>query len=75
MRDEITLSVERDLESGWLVASWHAPGDGGGITTQGHDLRELQENIREAVRCHFGPGDLPCAIRLHFVNDPVLAPA
>jgi predicted RNase H-like HicB family nuclease len=75
MRDEITLLVERDGESGWLVASWDAPGDGGGITTQGQDLRELQENIREAIRCHFGTAELPRAIRLHFVSDPVLTPA
>jgi len=25
--------------------------------------RELQENIREAVRCHFGPTELPRAFR------------
>ena len=75
MRDDITLSVERDADSGWLVASWDAPGDGGGITTQGRDLSELQDNIREAIRCHFAPGELPRAIRLHFVSDPVLAPS
>ena len=51
---EITLTVERDGESGWLVASWDAPDNGGGITTQGKDLSELQANVREAVCCHFG---------------------
>lgn len=58
---EITLLVERDDESGWLVASWDAPDNGGGITTQGKDLSDLQANVREAVRCHFGKGKAPRA--------------
>ena len=73
--DEITVLVERCEESGWLVATWEAPEGGGGITTQGKDLRELQEQIRDAVHCHFDPGGVPRRIRLHFVNDPVLVEA
>jgi predicted RNase H-like HicB family nuclease len=72
---EITLRVERDEESGWFVASWDAPRDKGGITTQGRDLRELQDNVKEAVRCHFGKRKSPRRIRLHFAKDPVLAAA
>jgi predicted RNase H-like HicB family nuclease len=72
---EITLTVERDDESGWLVASWDAPNGSGGITTQGKDLGELQTNVREAVRCHFGKTKAPASIRLHFVSDPVVASA
>ncbi len=72
---EIILTVECDDDSGWLVASWDAPNGGGGITTQGKDLTELQANVREAVRCHFGKGKAPRAIRLHFLTDPVLATA
>ena len=73
--EEITLMVERCEESGCLVASWEAPDGSGGITTQGQDLRELQEQIRDAVHCHFDPGEAPRRIRLHFVNDPVLVEA
>ncbi len=69
---EITLTVERDEVSGWFVASWDAPHDEGGITTQGKDLRELEQNVREAVACHFDNGKRPKRIRLHFVSDPVL---
>ena len=72
---EIAFNVERDEENGWLTASWEAPRSQGGVTTQGKDLRELEQNEREAVRCHFGDGKLPGRIRLHFVNDPVLATA
>ncbi len=72
--EEITLRVERCEESGWLVATWDAP-DGGGITTQGRDLRELQDQVTDAVQCHFDPGEAPRRIRLHFVSDPVLVAA
>lgn len=70
---EITFTVERDEDSGWLVASWDAP-EGGGITTQGRDLQELQQQLREAVRCHFG-AEVPAQLRLHFTHDPLLAVA
>ncbi len=69
---EIILTVDRDEGSGWLVASWDDPA-GGGITTQGKDLGELQANVKEAVNCHFDPGEVPAAIPLHFLSDPVLA--
>jgi hypothetical protein len=73
--NEIVFNVERDEESSFLVASWDEPGGNGGITTQGHDLSELQSMVREAVLCHFDEGKAPERIRLHFVNDPVLATA
>jgi predicted RNase H-like HicB family nuclease len=72
---EITLTVERDADSGWFVASWDAPRKQGGITTQGKTLRELEQNVREAVACHFDNGKRPERIRLHFVEDPVIATA
>jgi len=73
--DEITFQIVRDEESGWLVASWDAPGETGGITTQGEDLRDLQHQVSEAVSVHFDEGKLPTRIRLHFVNDPILVHA
>ncbi len=63
--EEITLQVRRDEESGWLVASWDDP-EGGGITTQGQDLRDLQQQIMEAVAVHFDDGTAPHGIRIHF---------
>jgi len=49
--NEILFQVE--TSDGMFVASWDAP-EGGGITTQGKDLRDLQEQVADAVRCHFG---------------------
>jgi predicted RNase H-like HicB family nuclease len=72
---KIILQVEQDESSGWYVASWDAPEGEGGITTQGHDLQELQANVREAVRCHFGTEQMPREIQLHFIADPILTAA
>ena len=69
---EITFNVERCAESGMLTASWDEPTGGGGITTQGQDLTELQEMVKDAVLCHFDEGKAPEMIRFHFVDDPVL---
>ena len=65
--EEITFDVQRDEESGWLVASWDDP-DGGGITTQGQDLDDLQEQIPKAVTTHFDkmPGENAIRIKLSF---------
>jgi len=68
---EILFQVE--VDDGALIASWADPTGKGGITTQGKDLRELQEQVIDAVRCHFDVEETPEKIRFHFVADPVLA--
>ena len=70
--EEIVFQIEPCEESGFLVASWDAPAGEGGITTQGKDLRELQEQVADAVRCHFEPQGIPRKMRFHFEADPVL---
>jgi hypothetical protein len=69
--EEITFQVQRDEESGALVAWWDDPA-GGGITTQGDDLSDLQKQVTDAVACHFDEGAAPQRIRIHFVSDPIL---
>lgn len=71
---EIIFNVERDEDSSFLVASWDDP-RGGGITTQGADLRELQEMIRDAATGYFRAAGVPVPsrVRLHFATDPELA--
>ncbi|MCU1328551.1 MAG: hypothetical protein JWN34_3921 [Bryobacterales bacterium] len=73
--DGITISISLCAESGSLVASWDDPAGVGGLTTQGETLAELEDNMREAVAAHFEPEDAPRTVRLHFVDDPVLAAA
>ena len=73
--EEITLQVQRDEESGMLVAWWDDPAGTGGITTQGTDLRDLQQQITDAVAVHFDDDECPRRIRIHFVSDPILVQA
>lgn len=70
--EEITLQIQHDEESGWLVASWDSTNGSGGITTQGQDLRDLQHQVTEAVAAYFDEGAAPRRMRLHFVSDPIL---
>ena len=71
---EITFTVELDQDSTVLVASWDDPSGKGGITTQGEDLRELQEMIQDATLGYFRAlGEkAPDTVRLHFATDPQL---
>jgi predicted RNase H-like HicB family nuclease len=73
--EQITISVVTCAETGALVASWDDPQGSGGLTTQAETLSELESNIREAISVHFEPDEIPKRIRLHFVDDPVLAAA
>lgn len=43
------------------------------IFTEADDLEALQSEIRDAVSCHFGEGQKPSVIRLHFVKEEVIA--
>ena len=69
--NEIALQVV-ELEDATYCASWDDP-RGGGISTQGSDLAELQAMVRDAVLCHFDEGEVPERVRLHFAQDPALA--
>ena len=70
---EIVFRVTPE-DDGGFCAAWDAPG-GGGISTQGDDLAELEAMIREATDAYFEEADenRPERIRLHFVQDPALA--
>jgi len=45
---------------------------GKSIFTEADDAADLREKIRDAVRCHFNPGQAPRIIRLHFVREEVI---
>ncbi len=45
---------------------------GGGITTQGETVGELQAMITDAVSGYFDPSEAPARIKIHFEEDPVL---
>ncbi|MBS1831029.1 MAG: hypothetical protein JST93_37395 [Acidobacteria bacterium] len=56
--DEIVFQIAPSEDSSLLVAFWDDP-DGGGITTQARDLRELRAQINDALECHFGTDGAP----------------
>ena len=71
MQEEITFTVETCPETGGFIARWDDP-RGGGITTQGDTLGELQEMITDAVSGFFDPAEVPARVKIHFAEDPVV---
>ena len=68
MSTEMVFLVEEAPEGGYTArALGHA------IFTEGETPEQVEENVRDAVRCHFEDEDLPKVIRLHYVRDDVIA--
>jgi predicted RNase H-like HicB family nuclease len=70
---EIVFDVNQEADGGY-VACWDDP-RGGGITTQGDSLAELQDMVTDAVGGYFEPGEAPGCVRLHFTHDPIVSVA
>lgn len=56
---EIHVIVEQAPEGGYLARAV-----GADIFTEADDLEQLRAQIRDAVHCHFEPGECPSLIRL-----------
>ena len=65
---EIVFLVEEAPDGGVTARAL-----GASIFTEADDMSSLHANVRDAVRCHFEPDQLPKVIRLHFVRDDVIA--
>ncbi|MGH8274073.1 MAG: 2-oxoisovalerate dehydrogenase [Candidatus Acidiferrales bacterium] len=61
---EIVFLVEEAPEGGLTVRAL-----GESIFTQADSIEALREEARDAVHCHFGGGNGPSVIRLHYVSD------
>ena len=68
MASEVIFLVEEAPEGGFTAKAL-----GHSIFTEADSWDELREAIRDAVNCHFEPGEIPPIIRLHFVREEVLA--
>jgi len=66
--NELIFQVEVAPEGGWCARAL-----GESIYTQGDTREALRENARDAVRCHFEEETAPKVIRLHFVEDEIIA--
>jgi predicted RNase H-like HicB family nuclease len=67
---EIIFEVREDQADGGYTAS----ALGYGIHTQAETREQLRAMVREAVECYFeNAAEAPTMIRLHFVEDEVIA--
>ncbi|WP_432785600.1 hypothetical protein AAJV73_04330 [Cyanobium sp. BSA11S] len=63
------LFVVEEAEDG----SYRASAAGAAIHAEADTLEDLHREIRDAVVCHFDPGEAPPLIRLHHVRQELLA--
>ena len=68
MANDVIFLIEEAQEDGFTEK---APGYS--FFTEADTWDELREAIRDAVICHFEPGEMPPVIRLHYVREEVLA--
>ena len=66
---ELVFLVEEAPEGGFTARAL-----GAAVFTEADTLESLREAIRDAVRCHFEPGNEPRVLRLHVVRDELIAP-
>lgn len=66
--NEIIFLIDDAPEGGYTARAL-----GISIFTEADDLMSLHANVRDAVRCHFEPEELPKVIRLHFVHEELIA--
>ena len=64
---ELIFLVEEAPEGGYTARAL-----GESIFTEADDLASLQDQVRDAVRCHYEEGQEPKLIRLHIVREEVL---
>lgn len=66
--NEIIFSIEEAPEGGFIAHALGVP-----IITEADTHEELQNNIRDALLCHFdNKNDIPKIVRLHFVKEEFL---
>ncbi len=65
---EIHFVVEEAPEGGVIARAV-----GADIFTEADDMEALRAQVRDAVRCHFEPGEAPSLIRLHISREEILA--
>ena len=66
--NEIIFVVEEVPEGGYTARAL-----GYSIFTEADDRESLREQIRDAVHCHFDEADRPKIVRLHFVEEELVA--
>jgi hypothetical protein len=65
--NEIIFLIEEAPEGGYTARAL-----GESIYTEADTIEDLQNQIRDAVRCHFDEGKVPKVIRLHHVREEII---
>ncbi len=65
--NEIIFLIEEAPEGGYTARAL-----GESIYTEADTIEDLQNHIRDAVRCHFDEGKVPKVIRLHHVREEII---
>jgi dephospho-CoA kinase len=65
--NEIIFLIQEAPEGGYTARAL-----GEAIFTEADTIEELQNQIRDAVRCHFEDGKTPKVIRLHHVREEII---
>ncbi|MEO8380813.1 MAG: 2-oxoisovalerate dehydrogenase [Acidobacteriota bacterium] len=65
--NELIFLVEEAAEGGYTARAL-----GESIFTEADDVATLEENVRDAVRCHFEDDTMPRIVRLHFTREEVI---
>jgi hypothetical protein len=65
---ELIFLVEEAPEGGFTARAL-----GESIFTEADSAKEVEAQVRDAVRCHFDEDKLPRLIRLHFVREEVFS--
>lgn len=65
---EVLFLVEEAPQGGYTARAV-----GVSVVTEADDLPQLRDAVRNAVRCHFEPEEMPKFIRLHIVRDEIIA--
>ena len=63
---EVVFLIQEAPEGGFSARAL-----GHSIFTEAETWDDLQEAVRDAVRCQFEPKDLPTVLDLHYVRDEV----
>ncbi|MCD4691939.1 MAG: hypothetical protein K8R79_03400 [Calditrichales bacterium] len=67
MSNEIIFLVEDSMEGGYEAKALDYP-----IFTEADTIKNLHKMVKDSIRCHFEPEDMPKIIRLHFVKEEVI---
>lgn len=60
--------VEEPLEGGYTARAL-----GESIFADADTLASLEENVRDAIRCHFEADAMPRVVRMHFTREQIIA--